>query len=235
MGSATVTSPLKSVPVPKERSSASSNKTLLRETCPSFRRGHVPAYADVQRLRTLSFPHVGSFDYFLEKGLSLGISDIVPFEVDLVDPKLSSSIGGERQGNNNSNSNSSNNSSNSATNPNRQVQTLKMWIENVHIGRPTKSETIASSSSSSKLTPRECRELGLMYSGPMSGDFCYQINHRTLDFQTNEMTEIPGKIVRLHKKFGDMPIMVMSKACHLNDKRPEQLVAMKEEVRERHV
>mmetsp|Transcript_3987 Transcript_3987/g.7658 ORF Transcript_3987/g.7658 Transcript_3987/m.7658 type:complete len:492 (-) Transcript_3987:2463-3938(-) len=69
-----------------------------------------------------------------------------------------------------------------------------------------------------------------MYSGPMSGDFCYQVNHRTLDYVKNEMTEIPGKIVRLSKKFGDMPVMDMSKACHLNDKRPEQLVAMKEEV-----
>jgi len=239
MASATVTTPLKSS-VSKQSSSKGriSTAAATKETCPSFRRGHVPAYSDVQRLRTLSFPHVGSFDYFLEKGLALGLSDIVPFELDLVDPKLASATGsGSGSGSGNGNGNGNGNGSEKTGTPG-QVQTLKMWIENVHIGRPMKLENNISSASSSsslsssnglKLTPRECRELGLMYSGPMSGDFCYQINHRTIDYETNEMMEIPGKVVRLYKKFGDMPIMVMSKACHLNEKRPEQLVTMKEE------
>ena len=65
----------------------------------------------------------------------------------------------------------------------------------------------------------------------MVGDLCYQINHRTLG-ENDSMTEIPGKVVRIRKKFGDMPIMVMSKACHLNEKKPSELVAMKEEVGE---
>jgi DNA-directed RNA polymerase I subunit RPA2 len=190
-----------------------------KETCPSFRRGHVPSYPDVQRLRTLSFPHVGSFDYFLEKGLSLGLSDISPFEIDLVDPKLSSSD--SKKGENTGTSSST-----------REVETVKMWVENIHIGKPLKSEMNASFQGS-KLTPRECRELGLMYSGPMSGDFCYQVNHRTMDLEQNSFIEVPGKVIRIRKKFGDMPIMVMSKACHLHEKRPEQLVAMKEEVGDR--
>jgi hypothetical protein len=50
------------------------------------------------------------------------------------------------------------------------------------------------------------------------------------DGSSGGMVEVAGKIVRIHKKFGEMPIMVMSKACHLNDKKPTELVAMKEEV-----
>ena len=103
-----------------------------------------------------------------------------------------------------------------------------MWVENVQVGRPVKTDH-SFSRNGNRLTPRECRELGLMYSGPMNGDLCYQINHRTLDGKGG-MTEVPGKVVRVAKKFGDMPIMVMSKACHLNEKKPSELVAMKEEV-----
>ena len=55
------------------------------ETCPSFRRGHLPHQEDVDRLRLLSEPHVKSFDYFLEIGLPKGIKDIEPAELDVVD------------------------------------------------------------------------------------------------------------------------------------------------------
>jgi hypothetical protein len=34
----------------------------------------------------------------------------------------------------------------------------------------------------------------------------------------------------MERKFGNMPIMIMSKACHLNGKTPAELVNMKEEV-----
>jgi len=180
-------------------------RTVYKETCPSFRRGHIPLYEDVKRLRTLSLPHVGSFDYFLERGLARGVSDIVPFEIDLMDPNKNSKI----------------------KNP-REVKTLKMWVSNVKVDRPVKTDA-SFSNNGSKLTPRECRELGLMYSGPMIGELCYQINHRQLD-ENGSMTEILGKVVRVRKKFGDMPIMVMSKACHLHEKKPSELVAMKEEV-----
>jgi DNA-directed RNA polymerase beta subunit len=196
MGSATAKSPKKQRPV-------------IKETCPSFRRGSLPQYDDVKRLRTLSVPHVGSFDYFLEKGLALGCADIVPFEIDLVNPAKSGN--GSR--------------TNSSSGP-REVQTLKMWVSNVKVDRPVKADF---SNNGSQLTPRECRELGLVYSGPMMGELCYQINHRKID-ENQSMTEIPGKVVRIRKKFGDMPIMVMSKACHLHNKKPSELVAMKEEV-----
>jgi DNA-directed RNA polymerase I subunit RPA2 len=70
-----------------------------------------------------------------------------------------------------------------------------------------------------------------MYSGPITADVCYQIIHRTVDHaSTNPQTvETAGKVIRLNKGFGDMPIMVMSKACHLRGKKPSELVAIKEE------
>lgn len=189
-----------------EKISKSPKKTNveIKQTCPSFRRGHVPSPSDVKRLRSLALPHVGSFDYFLDRGLSLAISDIIPFEIDLIDIKKTKS---------------------GQTNVNKEVQTLKLWIENVRIAKPVKTDQ----NESSILTPRECRELGLMYSGSMTGDFCYQVNNRKLN-EDGTMTEIPGQVNKISKKFGDMPIMVTSKACHLHDKTPEQLVQMKEEV-----
>jgi DNA-directed RNA polymerase beta subunit len=170
---------------------------LLPETCPSFRRGHVPAIEDVERLRTLSLPHVESFDFFLETGLRKAIQDIVPSELDLVDPKAPDVDLDE-------------------------VDTIQFWVENITIKSPTKSE--ATRGLPGKLTPRECRELGLMYSGQMIGDFCYQI------FQRRNGVKINGRIVKLQKHFGNMPIMVMSQACHLKGKTPTELVKMKEEV-----
>ena len=189
-----------------EKLSRSPKKTAveIKETCPSFRRGHVPSPSDVKCLRSLALPHVGSFDYFLDRGLALAIADIIPFEIDLVDLKKVTSA---------------------QTNVNREVQTLKLWIENVRIAKPVKTDQ----NESSVLTPRECRELGLMYSGSMIGDFCYQISNRKLH-EDGTMTEIPGHVNKTSKKFGDMPIMVTSRACHLHDKSPEQLVQMKEEV-----
>ena len=198
----------------------------IKETCPSFRRGHLPDSKDVKRLRTLSFPHVGSFDYFLEKGLVAGISDIEPFEHDLIPIKTAEQERQEQE-----------EGTNVVASEYREVDTLKIWIENVRISKPvmqdqTKETNYSNLSSRSKdirLLPRQCRELGLMYSGPITGDFCYQVNHRKIDANGN-MSEIEGNITRLHKRFGDMPIMVMSKGCNLHGSKPEQLVKMREEV-----
>lgn len=245
-------------PSPSSPSSKSSARTkipaekIIRETCPSFRRGHLPSTTDVKRLRTLALPHVGSFDYFLDRGLSAGVLDIVPLEIDLVDPKkpqqstplpqqqqLHSDGVDDSDDSDNSDNESKNEGSHVVQQDYKEVDTLKMWLENVKISKPVKTDRLSSSYLSSSrssmmennlLTPRECREMGLMYSGPITGDFCYQISHRTVD-HNGVMTEVPGKICRMSKRFGDMPIMVMSKACHLHGSKPDQLVKMKEEVR----
>jgi len=187
-------------------------------TIPSFRRGHLSATSDVKRYQSLSAPHVDGFDFFLDRGLPRAISDIEPAELDLVDPDQSALNASVR--------------SNGAR--------IKFWFEEVKINPPTKAGLASNldggshrrfqSSSQvpafSPITPRECRELGLMYSGAMTGDFCYQLIQRN-----PEGVESLGRVVRIKKKFGDMPIMVMSKACHLRGKKPAELIQMKEEVR----
>jgi hypothetical protein len=181
------------------------------ETCPSFRSGHLPSVEDLQRLRTLSAPHVESFDYFLEYGLARGIQDIEPYEICLVDPKKLRA-------------------SNSNTIEWDNVTSVEFWVENVKIGKPINQgatgggNTTSFGLSGNKLLPRECRERGLMYSGPIRGDFCFRV------IQRRNGAQIPGKPQRFSRLFGNMPIMTLSKACHLHGTTPKQLVQMKEEV-----
>eukprot|EP00559_Dactyliosolen_fragilissimus_P003415 CAMPEP_0184857366 /NCGR_PEP_ID=MMETSP0580-20130426/2536_1 /TAXON_ID=1118495 /ORGANISM="Dactyliosolen fragilissimus" /LENGTH=1332 /DNA_ID=CAMNT_0027352931 /DNA_START=45 /DNA_END=4043 /DNA_ORIENTATION=- len=246
-----------------------------KETCPSFRRGHLPSYSDVKRLRLLSGPHVKSFDYFLEYGLQAGVADIIPMELDIVDNKarLANSekqkkkddhvTDSEDDEDDNPGDDDSHNNYTDKDNFNqreqqqqqqqkqtKQIYNLQMWIENVHISKPIQKDTHISSSmpsssslssslsasaryaTASKLIPRHCREMGINYAGAMTGDLCFQINQRTVTTRhtnTLSMTEHPGKVHRLHKHFGNIPIMVMSQSCHLHNSRPEDLVKLKEE------
>jgi hypothetical protein len=169
---------------------------------PSFRGGHLPAQEDVDRLRSLSHPHVDSFNYFLERGLDQGIKDIEPAEICVVDPQKQRDSPSSIDWN--------------------ETTTIKFWIENVKVAKPVKPST---SGRSNQLMPRECRERGLMYSGPMSGTFCYSI------IQRRNGVEIPTRPIRIQKNFGDMPIMIMSTGCHLHGSTPKELVKLKEEVR----
>jgi DNA-directed RNA polymerase beta subunit len=195
------------------------------QTCPSYRNGNCPTMEDVLRLRTLTAPHVESYNYFLEYGLSAGIQSMEPMELDVIDPSLSSSS---------SSSSAPPNHHHHPDNRYHDVSTLQFWMEDVQIAAPmksstpTSSSTTAGSSSSSrhhKLFPREARERGLMYSGTMSGTFCYRIIER------RNHVIIPNPVVRLsNKTFGDMPIMVLSRSCHLYHSTPSQLIRWKEEV-----
>lgn len=189
------------------------------ETCPSFRSGHLPSVEDLERLRTLSAPHVESFNYFLEYGLARGIKDIEPYEICLVDPKkLRTSTSAQDAA--------------AAANNNGiewdNVPSVEFWLENVKIGKPINQGAAAGGSfgrSGNKLLPRECRERALMYAGPIRGDFCFRV------IQRRNGAQIPGKPQRLSsRQFGNMPIMTLSKACHLHGTTPKQLVQMKEEV-----
>eukprot|EP00584_Thalassiosira_punctigera_P011752 CAMPEP_0172572410 /NCGR_PEP_ID=MMETSP1067-20121228/135008_1 /TAXON_ID=265564 ORGANISM="Thalassiosira punctigera, Strain Tpunct2005C2" /NCGR_SAMPLE_ID=MMETSP1067 /ASSEMBLY_ACC=CAM_ASM_000444 /LENGTH=83 /DNA_ID=CAMNT_0013364945 /DNA_START=137 /DNA_END=385 /DNA_ORIENTATION=+ len=67
------------------KGSESSKDDGIRQTVPSFHRSHSVKKSDARRLRRLSAPHVESFDYFLDVGLSRGVSDIPSCELDLVD------------------------------------------------------------------------------------------------------------------------------------------------------
>jgi DNA-directed RNA polymerase I subunit RPA2 len=117
------------------------------------------------------------------------VQDIVPYELDLVDVSQPENRGiGHEAG--------------------KSSDTVEFWLENVKIGMPTKTQAGASGSSSTlKLYPRECRELGIMYSAPLTAEFCLQF-------------------VRRDGYGGSTP---MSKAGHLHGLSAAELVKVKEE------
>lgn len=187
----------------KQTASANATaKNVETSRVPSFRGGHLPAEEDVERLRTLSHPHVDSFNYFLDEGLDRGIKDIEPAELCVVDPQKLRDEPSSIDWN--------------------ETTSIKFWVENVKISKPVKPST---SGRSNLLLPRECRERWLMYSGPMTGTFCYTI------IQRRNGVEIPTKPIRIQKNFGAMPIMIGTRGCHLEGMTPKELVKLKEEVR----
>jgi DNA-directed RNA polymerase beta subunit len=186
---------------------------------PSYVNNFEPTVEEVENFSKLSKPHVDSFGYFLQYGLAQGIKDIEPIEFDLVNPELL-----RQQETAISYSN---------------VTTVKMWIENVKIGKPIRKHSRPMSNNYHRdklnnkdilrLLPRECRERKLMYSGPINGTFCYCFIKR------RNGIEVVGKTFRTAKHFGDMPIMVRSSGCHLENMSPRELASNCEEVRSMHL
>lgn len=189
-------------------SSSEDSQSNIRQPIPSFTRSHQCKKSDVRKLHRLSAPHVESFNYFLDRGLAQGVRDIQPYEVDVVDASQQENRGVGHT-------------------PGKVSDTVKFWLENVKIGLPTKSQPSGTSggSKSLKLLPRECRELGIMYSAPLIGEVCIQFVRR--DGYGNETPT--GQTQRIQRSFGMMPIMVMSRACHLHGKSPSELIKCKEE------
>lgn len=60
----------------------------------------------------------------------------------------------------------------------------------------------------------------------MTGEFCYQMLHKNLETNTIHTS---SRVARITKRLGELPIMVLSKSCHLANKTSRQLVALKEE------
>lgn len=197
-----------SISTKKSKSTKSSTtKSNIRQPIPSFHRSHLSQKNTLRKLSRLSAPHVESFNYFLDVGLARGVQDIVPYELDLVDVSQPENRGiGHEAG--------------------KSSDTVEFWLENVKIGMPTKTQAGASGSSSTlKLYPRECRELGIMYSAPLTAEFCLQFVRRD-GYGGSTPT---GSVVRFTRPFGMMPIMTMSKACHLHGLSAAELVKVKEE------
>jgi DNA-directed RNA polymerase beta subunit len=119
--------------------------SAVRETCPSFTRANFSSPEKIQKFRFLSEPHVESFNYFLTVGLPKAVLDMEPIELDLIDwkqqPTTTTTTTSEKM--------------------KSTVETLKFWFENVKIQPPSKQGC----GTSQVLYPRECRELGIMYSG----------------------------------------------------------------------
>ncbi len=181
---------------------------------PSFHRSHLPRNVDARRLKRLSHPHVSSFDYFLDVGLRRGIGDVPIHEVDIVDPSSSSS--------------SSSSGIMIGHVAGRPSDTIKFWLENAKIAMPTKAVSIAGGKSkTTRLYPRECRELGLNYASTITADVCVQFVRR--DGHGDESPSSSGGILRVSGNFGMMPIMTCSLACHMRDMTPERLIRIREE------
>ena len=182
--------------------SRKSKKKGVKQSCPSFRRSHLPGEDDVNRLRFLTRPHVESYNYFLQSGLTKGIKAIPKAELDIVDlNKLRedrSKIDWD------------------------EVTTVRYWFEDVRISKPSKPANAGRSEG--KLFPNECRERSLMYSGQLKGKFCYEIITR----RNGEAKASPP--YKMPKTFGVIPVMVGSNACHIEGMNPKSLVALKEEV-----
>ncbi|EED89467.1 predicted protein, partial [Thalassiosira pseudonana CCMP1335] len=101
-------------------STKKSTTPAIRQTVPSFHRSHQSKKSDIRKLRRLSAPHVEGFNYFLDVGLSRGVADIVPYEIDLVDTSIEANRGiGHEVG--------------------KPSETIQFWLENVRVGMPTKS------------------------------------------------------------------------------------------------
>lgn len=127
--------------------------SVVRETCPSFARANFSSPDNIQKFRFLSEPHVESFNYFITVGLSKAVLDIEPIELDLIDWK---------QQQQQPSSQSANVERTSTTETMKKtVETIKFWFENVKLQSPSKQGC----GTSQILYPRECRELGIMYSG----------------------------------------------------------------------
>eukprot|EP00762_Andalucia_godoyi_P006323 ANDGO_05931.mRNA.1 DNA-directed RNA polymerase I subunit rpa2 len=133
-----------------------------------------------ERLMRITEPHVDSFNFFLEHGLSAAVSDLDDVEIE-----------------------------NAATS-----ESLRMWIEEIKIGRPTRDE----SGTGRTLYPHECREAGLSYRAPMIATVCRQVND--------------GNIETMQRKLGMIPIMVKSSKCHLHGLSPRELVTRREDENE---
>lgn len=175
-------------------------KPTTPQPCPSYLRGSLPREEDVERYLSLSAPHVESYDYFLEKGLSEGIQSIDPYDIDLLDRKYLHTDGTYSKLDS--------------------LTTVRLWYETAKLARPVKATKTGRSSA---LLPSECRERRLMYSGELQATVCFQI----IDHRNGH--PMPGQIHRITRSFGELPIMVKSKKCNLRDLTPAQLVRRREE------
>lgn len=92
---------------------------------------------------------------------------------------------------------------------------LRMWIDKVEIGYPTKAGDDATDS---RLMPSECRELGISYCAPLMVTF-----HRRVG---------GGPLEVLKRRMGVIPVMLKSARCHLQHMSRKQMLQKHEEADE---
>lgn len=133
-------------------------------------------------LRSLVKPHVDSFNFCVEEGLSLAIASLNAEEID--------------------------------AKPDKGLPPVKFWIEDAKVGYHRKMDDTVSS----RTFPSECRQAGTSYEGPLSIDFCWQVDG--------------GPKQTVTKCVGQIPLMTMSSRCHLEHLSRDELVRRQEEANE---
>jgi DNA-directed RNA polymerase I subunit RPA2 len=96
-----------------------------------------------------------------------------------------------------------------------------MWFENFELRKPQRSlasDQGLKNPQSSALLPYECRIRSLTYSAPMYATVCRRIDDEPVE--------------RVTLSLGDVPVIVRSKHCNLNDMTEEELAHAREDMHE---
>lgn len=151
----------------------------LTNTSPDF---GIPPEEQNALLQNLGRPHIESFNYMLEDGISSAIRDIIPVNLQL--------LNGDK---------------------------VLLWIEDVSIYQPFVPPGMIGVRNH-KIYPTECRQRGTTYKGKIMVKLGWSINGNNQEV--------------LEKDLGDIPIMVKSNRCHLNNMSPSELISHKEHEQE---
>ncbi|KAJ3116756.1 hypothetical protein HK100_000981 [Physocladia obscura] len=89
---------------------------------------------------------------------------------------------------------------------------LEVWISNLVVGKPLLHTSHAATS---VIYPSECRERGISYTAKLQGKLNWRVNG--------------GPTMSEPRSFGDMPVMVRSSRCNLENASPSALVKHKED------
>lgn len=95
---------------------------------------------------------------------------------------------------------------------------LRLRIQEVTLERPSLPPSNKFTTTNRRIFPAECRERHVSYRGKLRARLEYQINHQ------------PWKEVI--RELGQMPVMLRSNRCHIQNLTPYQLVQRKEETEE---
>ncbi|KAI7754543.1 hypothetical protein M8C21_024585 [Ambrosia artemisiifolia] len=98
-------------------------------------------------------------------------------------------------------------------------QILILWFEKPELYTPQKERI--SKQFREALYPFECRQAKVSYTGKFMVDVCFKYGEGP-----------SGPVIREKFTFGQLPIMLKSKLCHLRDADPRKLVSCKEEANE---
>ncbi|KAG7020194.1 DNA-directed RNA polymerase I subunit 2 [Cucurbita argyrosperma subsp. argyrosperma] len=93
---------------------------------------------------------------------------------------------------------------------------LRIWLGKPELYPPQKERNLRTMREA--LLPSECRQAKISYTGKLMADVCFQYDEKA--------------VIREKFNFGQFPVMLKSKLCHLRGLDPKKLVSYKEEASE---